>query len=299
MRITNKTDLPQAVVDAVTNDPYDRGDCDISATSLVGPPQIRQLAEAHWDELEEDAGDRIWALLGQAVHTILERAAPSDVAEQRLFAECNGHTISGQVDHMGLKNKTLTDYKVTSAWTAVSGVKPEWICQLNVYAWLCRMNGIEIENLGIVAFYRDWSWSRAMQSQDYPPSQVGQIPIVTWDQDFAQEYIEARLAKHFGEEYVPCTDEERWAKPEQWAVMKEGRKSALRVLESKSDAIGWAWDNGHLASYGGNSEEGIVDGTFKAGYYLEERPREYTRCGRYCLVSGFCPQYAKENDNAE
>jgi len=161
------------------------------------------------------------------------------------------------------------------------------------------MNGIEIENLGIVAFYRDWSWSRAMQSQDYPPSQVGQIPIVTWDQDFAQEYIEARLAKHFGEEYVPCTDEERWAKPEQWAVMKEGRKSALRVLESKSEAIGWAWDNGHLAGYGGNSEEGIVDGTFKAGYYLEERPREYTRCGRYCLVSGFCPQYAKENDNAE
>ena len=278
MKITNKTGLPQSVVEAVLNDPYDRGESDISVTQLVGPPQIRRLTEQHWDELEEDAIDRIWALLGQAVHAVLERAAPSELTERRLFATVNGRTISGQVDHIGLKAKKLSDYKVTSAWTIVYGMRPEWTAQLNCYAYLCRVNGFEVNDLEIVAFYRDWTQPQAARSADYPQTQVGQIPIGLWPQDFAQQYIEQRLASHFGAEDVSCTDQERWAKVAKWAVMKRGRKSALRVLDSADEATAWALANCKI----------------DPDYYLQERPREYVRCERYCLVANVCPQWALE-----
>jgi len=47
MQITNRLNLPAAIVEAVRNDPYSSGDCDISCTRLVGPPMIRHLERLH------------------------------------------------------------------------------------------------------------------------------------------------------------------------------------------------------------------------------------------------------------
>ena len=98
VKITNKHGLPQALVNAVQNDPYDGGVADISVTRLIQPPQIGYLARGV--ELEEDVSERIWVLLGQAVHTILERAYQHSDAlvEQRLYTECCGWTVSGKPD---------------------------------------------------------------------------------------------------------------------------------------------------------------------------------------------------------
>ena len=74
MQIANRANLPDAIVQAVINDPYDAGGCNISVTGLIGPPRIRMLSRAHWDKLQEDASDRIWALVGRIGHGILERA---------------------------------------------------------------------------------------------------------------------------------------------------------------------------------------------------------------------------------
>ena len=86
--ITNVHGLPQSIVAAVTNDPYTGGG-DISATKLIDAPQIRTLMAKHKDQITTDVSERIWSLLGQAVHTILERAALRQegmVAEDRLYA---------------------------------------------------------------------------------------------------------------------------------------------------------------------------------------------------------------------
>ena len=75
MKITNHFNLPQPLVDSVKSDEwYEKGDCDISVTQLIGPPQIRLLSEKHKDELEQDVTDRIFMLFGSAVHNILEKA---------------------------------------------------------------------------------------------------------------------------------------------------------------------------------------------------------------------------------
>ncbi len=130
MRITNRHHLPAAIVQAVSIDPYPHGQTgDISATSLIAPPQLVALKRQFADALEEDAADRIWALFGQSIHAILERADLDGLHEIRLFAQVNGWAISGQVDRLATagqdpKARIIEDYirsfvmQITRTWTA-------------------------------------------------------------------------------------------------------------------------------------------------------------------------------------
>jgi hypothetical protein len=117
--ITNKFDLPAPLVEAVRNDGYSNSGT-LSVTTLIKPPQAYAIELQHKDELTEDASDRIWALLGQATHTILERAASTlgddYLIEERFFATLEGMKVSGQCDVIQKPTKTVQDYKVTSAY---------------------------------------------------------------------------------------------------------------------------------------------------------------------------------------
>lgn len=74
MILTNDHQLPWPVVEAVRRDPYDAGDSTISVTSLIKPPQIRQLELRHDDRITVDVVDRVPALIGSVTHALLERA---------------------------------------------------------------------------------------------------------------------------------------------------------------------------------------------------------------------------------
>lgn len=74
MSLTNVLGLPESIVRAVTNDPYSHGRAQISATSLYGPPKPRLLRRLFPEQIQEDVADRLWALVGQIGHGILERA---------------------------------------------------------------------------------------------------------------------------------------------------------------------------------------------------------------------------------
>jgi hypothetical protein len=73
--LTNKYGMPGPVVQAVERDPYTHGKADISTTTLIAPPRIRQLRRRYDEFITEDVTDRIWSLVGQVGHAILERAA--------------------------------------------------------------------------------------------------------------------------------------------------------------------------------------------------------------------------------
>lgn len=269
MMITNNLGLPEAIVSAVRNDPYDAGNCDISVTRLIGPPMIRHLTRLHEAEILEDASDRIWSLMGQSIHAILERAGDTAQREVRLSAEAGGWKISGQLDHFdGL---ILRDYKVTSVWSARDGAKTEWEQQINCLAWLLRLAGRHVHSAEVVAILRDWRRNERLRYSDYPTCQVQVIPVPLWSQEEAQEYVEARVALHRLEEPPPCTPEERWDRPGSWAVKKPGATKALRVLNTEAEA--WAWmdsrDDGHKLE-------------------LEERKGESVRCKGYCAVAQWC-----------
>ena len=151
MKYTNKHNIPIEIIRAVENDSYSKGDSVKSITGLLQPPQISVLNEQHYEELTADISERIWILLGQSVHTILERASENredTLTEERMYAEVSGWRISGQTDSISLEDNTLKDYKVTSAWTVMNALKdekPEWVQQLNCYGWLAKQAGKTID----------------------------------------------------------------------------------------------------------------------------------------------------------
>lgn len=272
-KITNMHNLPAAIVAAVQNDPYVGGG-DISTTKLIDSPQVRVLGSAHKDAISVDVSERVWALLGQAVHTILERAGLREagmVVEERLYAEVNGWQVSGQVDRMHCDLGKLSDYKVTTVYK--KNGSDSWTRQLNVLRWLAHKNGHEINELEVIGIFRDWRKTEAQRNPDYPQAAIMTIPVPIWPLDEAEEYITERVYLHQAAsrgEPVPCTDEERWFSGNTYALTKRGAKRATRVSSDPS-------------------EFGDVD--FKE-YAIEVRAGEYKRCEHYCDVSQFCAQWS-------
>lgn len=285
MRITNRHNLPEAIVRAVaeTRRPVPER---FSATHLVGPPLIRQLLIKHWDELEEDASDRLWLLLGKSIHAILDTGAPPDAfAEEKFVLPAPGSQNNEVISCVSdiYKNGIIRDYKITSVYAFLLGSKPEWEAQLNIYAWAWRQSNYPVKELWIDALLRDWSKTKSLSENDYPPIPFQSVRITLWSSQHQQDYVEQRLKLHRAEA-VECTPEEKWERPTTYAVMKKGKKRALRVLDSGNAAIDWCRANGHAEA---------PDIGYKPGISVVERKGECTRCKLYCPVRSFCP-YNKE-----
>jgi hypothetical protein len=283
MKITNKHNLPQPLVNVLENDTYSKGDARISVTGLLMPPRIAMLRKRHAHQIEADVSESIWAILGRAIHTVLEAGADEQhLSEERLFIDIDGWRVSGALDLQKRGNMVaITDYKFTSAY-AVMNEKSDWAKQLNAYAHLVRKaKGWDVENLSICAIIRDWSRHRAANERDYPQSPVVRVPITVWPPDFAEGFMHGLVHKHrlalaneaMGEELPPCDDDDRWMRPTQYAAKKVGNKRARRVFEDEQQARDFAAINGLV---------------------VEVRPGEPIRCtGDYCKVSAWCAQFAQ------
>jgi hypothetical protein len=273
MKLTNVKNLPQSIVNAVQNDKYSRGKADFSVTGLLAPAFQRRLMRDH--EYSEDVSDRIFALLGQSVHSILERGkGEGDFVEERItipvIVNQISYMVSGQFDL--LSNGALYDFKITTTWKRKGS--DEWTAQLNMLRFLVASNGRhpEITSLGIIAIYRDWSKAESLRNADYPQTQVEIIPVEMWPHEKTQEFIVERIKAHIDQNPPVCSDTERWAVQGKFAVMKEGRKSAVRLLDTKDEADKMAADLGK-------------------GHGVVERPKRYPRCESYCPVSAHCPAW--------
>lgn len=287
-KLTNRYGLPDAIVRAVANDNYSKGDSDFSATELLKPPCQTALTIKHEHEIEEDASDRIWSLLGQSIHTICERANVKDLVEKRFFAKFGNYTVSAQIDSLGLESEVLTDYKTTTVYKCKPDSAPDadWVAQLNIQLEILRQNGHDAKALQIIAILRDWSKNKARTEFNYPPMNVAVIPIEMWPREKTVAFINERIRLHLEarqKTYVP-TNEEIWADETKFAVMKKGSKRATKVYETEAEA------------------KLFVDQDPK-NFYVERREGERKRCALYCNVSKFCAQYQatlkKQNSNGE
>ena len=287
--ITNKYGLPQPILNAMRKDTYSRGDSYISTTEIIDSPRVRILKKTYRDNIREDATDRFWALLGTALHHVVEQGVDDNhIGEQRLFAEVNGWRISGGIDLQLLdKNPTtgvttvaISDYKMTSARN-VMNPKINWVQQLNIYAYLVETTKrMHVTSLAINAVVRDWTKARALVDPNYPQAPMVVIPLELWPMAQRKKYVHERVALHQDverahdwQEPIPeCTDEERWYQPGQIAVYKEGGKRALKLFESTEleEAKEFAESKGALITL---------------------RPGVNTRCENYCSVKDWCGQF--------
>ena len=278
MKYSNETNLPEVFAKAVMRDTYTRGKADISATGLLKPPRIAHLTYQHDDEITVDVSKQVWSLFGRAVHHILELGTLDGyILEQRYFAESCGWTVSGQIDVQRLDPQgiTIMDWKTRKAYAVMNGRASD-VEQLNIYAWLARKNGRDVSQLQIVNIIRDHSSFEAERNPDYPQREVTVTDIDLWTFAEQEQFVREKIESHqLASISLPdCTDEDRWKKPDKWAVLKEGGKRAVKLLDTQEDAQTFVENN--------------------EGYITEHRRGEPIRCQRFCDVADFCDQYQGE-----
>lgn len=278
MKLTNKHDLPGPIYSKVLSgmrpNPPRYG-----LTTLLRPAHMVALEIKHWDELEADAMDHVWRLFGSAIHQMIDVDNDKTILREHLLeTEVDGVTVRTAIDRLwqdGPRN-VLTEFKTTSVWSVIFG-KPEWEQQLNLQGALLNLNGRRADKMEVVALLRDWSARDAKYDSQKPQTPVVKVDVPVWLPEIAEKFLHDRVAAHKTARaegtWTECSDEERWAKPDTYAVMKAGRKSALRVLPSVAEADTWGQNNA-----GGK-------------FTVEHRPGENTRCERYCPVSAFCDQF--------
>lgn len=285
MRITNVNSLPAPIYNAILANPYSRGTSDISVTDLIEPVRLVALREAHSSDLVTDASDLIWSLMGQAMHSVLEKAGIASgkgETEKRLYAETNGWTWSGQFDYID-EEGILWDWKFVSVYEFINGIRESRPRQLNLYAYLASLNHLQITGLRVGYIFRDWSTRNAQNDSSYPQTQAVAIDIPLWTPEEQEQYLKDRIECHQKaqeailspnqEGLEECTADERWAKPDTWAVVKRGNKKATRVFATKEQADLYIKD----------TKEFRID--FREG--------ESTRCKYYCPVLKYCNQGQK------
>jgi len=282
MKLTNLSGLPEAIVRAVANDPYTKGDSEYSVTELISPPRQAALKAKHYHEIEEDVADRLYSLYGQIGHGILERASGANaIAEKRYFGEIAGARVSAQIDTLELTGGVLSDYKFTTAYKFKKDSPPpiEWVQQLNFQLELLRQNGMDANKLQIVGLIRDFSKLEARRDSNYPQQPVVILPIERWLRAKTVTEMQNRVVLHRQARITlpECSNEERWARPTKYAVMREGQVRAVKLFEAQAEAEDYAKQGKNLK--------------------VETRPGELVRCTSYCNVAQFCSQFQEEMKN--
>ena len=286
MKLTNRLNLPAPFVDACKQqrrykqNRYSVTELNKGACEIV-------LSRRHWSEIEQDVSEMVWAIFGTAVHSILERSqeTPDQLKENFIYGEFGSDTVTGIFDLYDDSTGTVSDYKTVSVWKVIYGEWEDYRRQLLCYCLLLRMMGFDARSGEIVALLKDHSKTKARRESGYPryPVFVKRFEFTKDDFGECSEWIRKKLAAIGSamtvpdEDLAPCSPEERWAKPDKWAVMKKGRKKALKLYDTKAEAEIHA---------------------IEADGFVEYRKGEDGKCAEYCAVHDWCPYYKKQVDHA-
>lgn len=283
MKVTNKLNLPAAFVNAVSTARHNAAGC-FSATTLNKGAKEIILSDRHFDEITVDAADSVWAVWGTAVHALLESQPDNNFHEEYFKVPVSNSFVTGQVDSYDMENGVINDWKTASVWKVQFNDFSDWRRQGLTYAWLLQQSGLEVKKCRFVALLKDHSKTKAKNDSSYPQSPVFiyEFDVTAADMEETAARIltkvqEIESAYKLDDDAIePCSAEERWADGEKWAVMKNGRKTAVKVFDNQLDADAMAGEMGNA-------------------YYVEHRPAISRKCGGYCNCKEFCNFYKAMN----
>ena len=278
MKTTNKMNMPAAFVNFVSNVRHNPQGT-LSATTLLKGDKEIVLYDRHFDELEQDASDLVWATFGTAFHSIMEKQEDDAFKEEAFEVQVDDWKVTGRVDRYDLEHEILEDWKTASVWKVIYGDFKEWKAQGLTYAWLMKQNGLNVKKCRFVAILKDHSKTEAKRKPDYPqrPVFIYEFDVTDADLEATEARIRAKIKSvteaynKSDDEIAPCTEEERWATATKYAVMKDGRKTALKLCDTMSDA------QSCMAAMGGTR--------------VDIRPGESKKCSDYCPCADFCNFY--------
>ena len=283
MKVTNKLNMPAAFVNAVSTTRHNAAGC-FSATTLNKGAKEIILSDRHFDEITVDAADSVWAVWGTAVHALLESQPDNNFHEEYFKVPVSNSFVTGQVDSYDMENGVINDWKTASVWKVQFTDFKDWRAQGLTYAWLLQQSGLEVKKCRFVALLKDHSKTKAKTDSSYPQSPVFiyEFDVTAADMEETAARIltkvqEIESAYKLDDDAIePCSAEERWADGEKWAVMKNGRKTAIKLFDNSADADAMAGEMGNA-------------------YYVEHRPAISRKCGDYCNCKEFCNFYKAMN----
>ena len=283
MIVSNRLNLPAAFVNAVSVRRHNEPGC-FSATTLNKGCKEIILSDRHFDEIEVDAADSVWAVWGTAVHALLESQPDNNFHEESFKVPVSNSFVTGQVDSYDMENGVINDWKTASVWKVQFNDFKDWRAQGLTYAWLLQQSGLEFKKCRFVALLKDHSKTKAKNDSSYPQSPVFIYEFDVTPEDMAEtcdrilnKVLEIEAAYELEDDFIePCSDDERWADGEKWAVMKNGRKTAIKLFDNEADADAMAGEMGNA-------------------YYVEHRPAISRKCLDYCNCKEFCSFYKTMN----
>jgi len=196
--------------------------------------------------------------------------------------------VSGSFDLYNGDTFIITDNKSTGVFSYQMKEKEahnsEWALQLRRYWLILAKNGFRVDGVKNLVLLKDWSKTKAKREAGYP-----QVPVVEIDYGFdpvmrsdVAAQMEADMSekiqmilkyKDSPEEEIPdCTKAERWERGEKWALMKTGRKSAVKLYDSAYEA------NSACAGLG-------------SPHYVDHRLGVSVKCEDYCTACTECSFY--------
>jgi hypothetical protein len=107
---------------------------------------------------------------------------------------------------------------------------------------------------------------------------VIRIPVELYSEEQTEWFLNSRLQAYVSakSKLPECSPEERWARPDVFAVQKPNGKKAIRLFISGEEAHEFA----------SKSKDEVV---------IVKRPGASIRCESFCPVSQFCEQWRKIN----
>lgn len=278
MNVTNRMNLPEALVKAVSTERHNKGG-EYSATTLLKDATEVILNNRHFEEIEVDASDSIWQIFGTAVHAIFENQSDNTFKEEQFKVKVSNSVVTGRVDSYDMENELLCDWKTASVWKVQFKDFSDWYKQGMIYAWLMKQSGLTVKRCRFIALLKDHSKSKARFDNEYPQSPVyvyqfdvtekALAEIETYIFDKVKSFEEAE--KIADSELPPCSKESRWASDDKFAAMKKGRKTALKLCDTEEEAK-----------------------SYPSCEYVEFRKGESRKCSDYCTACKWCPFYNKE-----
>jgi len=274
---------------------YDNWGSDYSVTGLLRPAREIMLQRRHKDDIDDQpfTHDKLVKNLksfkGTAIHNhfeyMLRRFMNKNknkgyFIERRIWDRINGRKVSGKFD--AFLNGCLYDWKTTSVWKRIFGDWTDFERQLNLYAYLLGICGVEVKMISIIAWYLDWDKMKTWSDPEYPKGEIEQIVYSDlWTTKQQKEFLYNRIDHMKANEEKPddeldlCTDKDMWAKPTSYAVMRPGQKRAVasKGLDTKAKAVAYI-------------KKATQDD--KDTFTVEERPGLHTKCLDYCQAAPYC-----------
>ena len=209
MKLIDSHLVPEPFRSAIFDDKYEKGiDVVASATTIIKPVRVTKLRKEYFADMQESAVRRVSALLGTAVHNILEEYGEGLGwhVERRLYGVSkSGLSYSGQLDALipnGDETWTIGDYKVVP--TFKHNQLDEYFDQLNIQAALARQAGYDVTGLKVVAIFKDWMESRSKRRTTTRPHHRG-IRRSDAGRRELDDWIDSRLRQIVGDELPECS----------------------------------------------------------------------------------------------